>query len=73
MSPSREVDVGEIKRLLQSFLDTFTQYSEEIYGDHNQDTLDQLRNKLQRMGPQVSKYVVEIIGGDAVTISNYKL
>jgi hypothetical protein len=73
MSPNMEEEVCKIKQRLQSFLDIFNQYSDEIYGDHNQAKLDQLRTQLQRMEPQVSKYIVEIIGGGTVTVGSFGL
>ncbi|MFC2019210.1 hypothetical protein ACFLU4_04550 [Chloroflexota bacterium] len=73
MSPGTEVDVNEIKRVLQSFLDIFTQYSEQIYGDRDQQSLDTLRTQLQRMEPQVTRYIVEITGNGTVTVGSFHM
>ena len=70
MSSSREMDVTQIEQLLQSFLDLFKQYSEEIFGNRQQARLDELRSKLQRMEPKVTHYVIEIVGHGTVVVGS---
>ncbi len=62
--------VKSVEELLSSFLELFTQYSDEIMGEHNQEALDKLRTKLQRMEQGVTGYLVEILGDGTTVIPN---
>ncbi len=63
----REELAKRTAELLSSFLEVFTQYSDEIFGERDQGKLDDLRTKLQRMEPEVTRYLIEIIG-DGITV-----
>lgn len=60
----------EISKTLTSFLETFTEYSDEIFGEHQQDILDDLRIKLQRQAPSVTQLLLDIVG-DIITIGSF--
>jgi len=68
----REELAKRTAELLSSFLDVFTQYSDEVFGERDQGTLDDLRTKLQRMEPEVTRYLIEITGDGATTISSIR-
>ena len=64
-------DISLIKTTLQSWLDLFTQYSNEIFGAHQQPKLDELRNQLQRLEPLVTSYVLQICGNGVITTGSF--
>jgi hypothetical protein len=64
-----EIDLA--KTTLQSWLDLFTQYSDEIFGDHQQPKLDKLRNQLQRLEPMVTQYMLQICGNGVINTGSF--
>jgi len=60
--------VQEYREGLESFLQLWQQYSEEIFGDHRDARLDDLRAKLQRREPVVTAILVDILGGGSFPI-----
>ncbi len=58
---NEQLNLREIKDSLKSFLDTFNAYSDEIFGESRRDHLDDLRTKLQRQEPLITKHILDII------------
>ncbi len=67
MNPQEQELSEQVKCVLESFLSKFEMYSEEINGNRN--FLDGLRRDLQRHQPQVTSYILDIIGEGTVTLS----
>ncbi len=65
------VNVSEVKAILQSWLDMFTQYSDEIFGASQRAKLDELRTQLQRMEPAVTSYILQINGDGLVVTGSF--
>lgn len=61
----------EVRDILQSWLDMFTQYSAEIFGSRRQSALDELRTQLQRNEPAVTCYLIQINGNGRTTTGNF--
>lgn len=53
----------EIRELLQSFLSDFENYAGEVFGEHRQDLLDDLRVKLQFKEPRITAILEEGFSG----------
>ena len=51
---------------MESFLDSFNEYSKEVFGDHRRERLDDLRIQLQRQELQVTKCILEVIGDGVI-------
>ena len=68
---NEQPNLQEIKKTLTSFLDIFTEYSEEIFGEHRQDRLDDLRTKLQRQVDSVTHLLLDIVGDSTFVISSF--
>jgi len=47
---------------LESFRHLFNEYAEEVFGDHRRERLDELRTKLQRLEPQITSILLEVLG-----------
>ncbi|MGB2853262.1 MAG: hypothetical protein WBC55_02315, partial [Dehalococcoidia bacterium] len=61
----------QARQTLQTFLDKFKEYATEVYGNHNQQRLDELRSELQQQEPAVTKCLVDILGNP--TYTSYRL
>lgn len=61
----------QTKDTLESFLDLFNKYAEEIFGERRRDHLDALRTKLQRLEPQVTKMLLGILGDRVVGVAGF--
>ena len=70
MTPSRDSNVAQIRQILLSFLELFGQYSVEIFGVRRRTKLDNLRHRLQRLEPQVTHYVLQILGDGGVVVGS---
>ncbi len=62
--------VGEVKDTLNSFLEIFNKYSEEIFGAHQSQRLDSLRTQLQKQEPRVTNVLLRILGEGVVGINS---
>ena len=62
--------IQEAKDTLNSFLEIFNKYSEEIFGAHRSKRLDSLRTQLQKQEPRVTNVLLQIIGDGTVGISS---
>lgn len=52
----------QYREKLESFLGLFNEYAEEVYGDHRREHLDKSRGQLQRLEPQVTAILLEVLG-----------
>lgn len=67
-----QVRVNEIKEALVYFLRIFEEYANEIFSDHPQrERLNTLRTQLQRQEPQITEYVVDILGDSAISVGSF--
>jgi len=57
-----QANAEQVKVVLESFRDKFKEYGEEVCGDHRRDRLDELRSGLQQQAPQVTEYILDILG-----------
>ncbi len=64
-------DLKEIQGSIQSFLDTFNEYSDEIFGERRRERLDELRTKLQRQAPIITKYLVDMLGVSSFRLGSF--
>ncbi len=62
MTTSGDINIEQIRQILLSFLQLFEQYSAEIFGAHRRTKLDNLRHRLQRLEPEVTHYILQILG-----------
>lgn len=69
--PNANIDVAEVKRKLESYLELFSQYAAEVFGDHDHAKLDQMRVRLQRMEPEVTNYLIQINGDGVIVMGNF--
>lgn len=60
----------EIRDTLKSFLEMFKEYAKEVYGEYRPNRLDELRTQLQQTEPQVTKYVLYILGDATFTLGH---
>lgn len=63
--------VQEVKDTLNSFLEIFNKYSKEIFGAHRRDRLDKFRIQLQQQEPQVTKYILDILGDGTLAVGSF--
>lgn len=63
--------IQEAKDTLNSFLEVFNKYSEEIFGAHRSKHLDSLRTQLQKQEPQVTRLLLGILGDGVVGIAGF--
>lgn len=68
---NEQPNLQEIKKTLTSFLDIFTEYSDEIFGDHRRDRLDDLRTRLQRQASPVTQLLLDIVGHITFTFGSF--
>lgn len=74
-----QVRVQRYQEQLQSFLNSFNEYAEEVFGAYRRDRLDELRSKLQRLEPQITAILLEVLGegsfgmGHSGTVSRREL
>lgn len=66
-----QADAKQIKDVLESFRDMFKKYNKEVFGDRRRDRLDELRTQLQQQEPQVTKYILDILGDATFTLGSY--
>ncbi len=60
---AEELQVQEIKGALVSFLGIFTEYADEIFSERpRHERLDELRTQLQLQEPQITHYLLQILG-----------
>lgn len=71
MNASHMIDVDHVKHVLQSFLGLFNEYSDEIFGTHQEDRLDNLRGQLQRMEAEVTRYLLQIVGDGVIVTGSF--
>ncbi|MCJ7515589.1 MAG: TIGR02391 family protein [Dehalococcoidia bacterium] len=57
----------QAKNTLESFLKLFNEYADEVFGERKSDRLDNYRTKLQKLEPQVTGLVLEIVGDGIVS------
>jgi hypothetical protein len=61
----------EIKEALLSFLKMFSNYAKEIYSDSRfRDRLDELRTKLQLQEPEITKYILDVLGNRTIIVGS---
>jgi len=63
--------IQEAKDTLNSFLEIFNKYSEEIFGARRSKQLDSLRTQLQQQEPQVTKYILDILGDGTLILGSF--
>ena len=63
--------VQHVKKALESFFQMFKEYAKEIYGDHRQEHLNELRGCLQQQEPEVTSYVLGILGDSAFAFGSF--
>lgn len=68
---SEQFDLNEIKDSLKSFLETFNEYSDEIFGERRRDCLDDLRAKLLRQQPIITKYLMDMLGNISFRLGSF--
>lgn len=61
----------QIKDALESFRKMFNEYAKEVFGDHRRDHLDGLRNQLQQQEPQITKFVLDILGDSTFAFGSF--
>jgi len=64
-------DLKEIQGSIQSFLDTFNEYSDEIFGERRRNRLDDLRAKLQRQQPIITKHLIDMLGAQSFRLGSF--
>lgn len=62
---------NQAKHTLESFLDMFNKYAEEIYGERRSDCLDQLRTQLQQKEPKATRYLLDILGNVTFILGSF--
>jgi len=69
MSNDEKVKIEEIRSSLQSFLDKFNEYGHEVLSDdREQERLDNIRSGLQRLEPEITSYISNILGDFQIAI-----
>jgi hypothetical protein len=68
---NEQIGLEKTRESLTSFLETFNKYSDEIFGEHRQDCLDDLRTKLQRQAPFITKLLLDIVGDSVFTLGSF--
>lgn len=63
----KEERIEQARHTLQSFLEVFHDYANEVFGDHDSHRLDELRTQLQQQEPQVTNLVLGILGNATFT------
>ena len=63
--------IQETTDTLTSFLELFNKYSEEIYGAHRRKQLDRIRTQLQQQEPQVTRYILDILGDGTLILGSF--
>lgn len=61
----------QVKVVLESFRDTFRKYGKEVFDDHRRDRLDKFRTQLQQQEPQVTKYILDILGDATLALGSF--
>lgn len=56
----------QVKNTLESFLELFNKYAEEIFGKSRRDRLDDFRAQLQKREPEVTKLILDILGDGVI-------
>lgn len=69
MKPDESL-VKHMEEGLRSFLNTFEEYANEIYGSRRTEHLNALRSSLQRQEPLVTKYILDILGDATVGVAS---
>jgi len=68
MSKERTI-IERMKKTIESFLNLFEEYAQEVYEDHPQQArLDELRSQLQRREPQVTRYLLDVLGDGVIAL-----
>jgi hypothetical protein len=67
-----QVRVDEIKENLVSFKTVFEEYAKEIYSDTpRHEYLDKFRTQLQLKEPQITGYILDILGDSAISVGSF--
>ena len=61
----------QVKGALKCFLQVFKKYAKQVYGAHRQDRLDELRTQLQQKEPEVTRYVLDILGDSTFAFGSF--
>jgi hypothetical protein len=67
---NQQLESGQMIQILESFLQRFREYANEIFGKHDHARLDQLRSELRREEPQVTRIIVKVTGNSQIRLGH---
>ncbi len=60
-----------VKDKLGSFIKLFNKYANEIFGQRRRGRLDNLRTELQKLEPEVTRIMIEILGDGVISTGGF--
>jgi hypothetical protein len=66
-----QANAEQVKVALEYFRDMFEEYDKEVFGDRRRDRLDKLRSQLQKQAPQLTEYILDILGDCTLTFGSF--
>jgi hypothetical protein len=68
VNSNEKIDVSNIKQKLLDFQNVYEQYANEINENQQQSKIDEIRHRLQIMEPQITQYILQIVGPGSLII-----